>query len=168
MKNPTEELTAHILFRWDISLTLNMTDFFFYVILNAVKNPTEELTGIYLSLRSWDISLTLNMTKKKECHCEPQAWQTPRKSAEHILYHFGRGIFRLRSIWRTWFGGLSRSLCSLAMTAGKWVVGYFAYAQYDVLFLYVILSMSSRQICSQTLAKLKRAPKPKRFRGAAF
>ena len=33
-----------------------------YVILNVVKNPTEELTGIYLSLWSWDISLTLNMT----------------------------------------------------------------------------------------------------------
>ena len=33
-----------------------------YVILNAVKNPTEELTGIYFSLWSWDISLTLNMT----------------------------------------------------------------------------------------------------------
>ncbi len=33
-----------------------------YVILNVVKNPTEELTGIYFSLWSWDISLTLNMT----------------------------------------------------------------------------------------------------------
>ena len=33
------------------------------VILNEVKNPTEELTGIYtFSLWSWDISLTLNMT----------------------------------------------------------------------------------------------------------
>ncbi len=27
-----------------------------------VKEPTEELTGIYFSLWSWDISLTLNMT----------------------------------------------------------------------------------------------------------
>ena len=26
-----------------------------HVILNAVKNPTEELTGIYFSLKSWDI-----------------------------------------------------------------------------------------------------------------
>ena len=33
-----------------------------YVILNEVKNPTEELTGIYRSLWSWDISLALNMT----------------------------------------------------------------------------------------------------------
>ena len=33
-----------------------------HVILNAVKNPTEELTGIYFSLWWWDISLTLNMT----------------------------------------------------------------------------------------------------------
>ncbi len=30
--------------------------------ITAVKNPTEELTGIYFSLWSWDISLTLNMT----------------------------------------------------------------------------------------------------------
>ena len=34
---------------------------FFHVILNEVKNPTEELTGIYFSLWSWDISLALNM-----------------------------------------------------------------------------------------------------------
>ena len=27
-----------------------------------MKNPTEELTGIFSSLWSWDISLTLNMT----------------------------------------------------------------------------------------------------------
>ena len=32
---------------WDISLTLNMTYFSLYVILNAVKNPTEELMSIY-------------------------------------------------------------------------------------------------------------------------
>ena len=37
-------------------------ELFFHVILNAVKNPTEELTGIYFSLWSWDISLALNMT----------------------------------------------------------------------------------------------------------
>ena len=36
--------------------------YFFYVILNVVKNPTEELTVIYFSLWSWDISLALNMT----------------------------------------------------------------------------------------------------------
>ena len=89
-----------VLFRWDISLTHNMTRFFLHVILNGseeshrrtdraytlhfgrgifrlrsiwrtfiymsfwtvVKNPTEELTGIFSSLWSWDISLTLNMT----------------------------------------------------------------------------------------------------------
>ena len=33
-----------------------------HVILNEVKNPAEELTGIYCSLKSWDILLTLNMT----------------------------------------------------------------------------------------------------------
>ena len=32
------------------------------VILNGVKNPTEELTGRYFSLGLWDISLALNMT----------------------------------------------------------------------------------------------------------
>ena len=47
---------------WDISLTLNMTYYLFHVILNEVKNPTEELKSIYSSLKSWDISLTLNMT----------------------------------------------------------------------------------------------------------
>ena len=31
-------------------------------------------------------------------------------------------------------------------------VGYFANAQYDVLFLYVILSMSSEQTCLQGFA----------------
>ena len=36
--------------------------YFFYVILNGVKDPTEELPGIYFSLKSWDISLALNMT----------------------------------------------------------------------------------------------------------
>ena len=30
--------------RWDISLALNMTGLFLYVILNGVKDPTEELT----------------------------------------------------------------------------------------------------------------------------
>ena len=30
-----------------------------------MKNPTEELTGIFSSLRSWDISLALNMTYRK-------------------------------------------------------------------------------------------------------
>ncbi len=37
--------TSRAMVRWDISLTLNMTYFSLYVILNAVKNPTEELTG---------------------------------------------------------------------------------------------------------------------------
>ena len=31
-------------------------------LITGVKNPTEELTGIYSSLWSWDISLALNMT----------------------------------------------------------------------------------------------------------
>ena len=42
--------TIRAIVRWDISLALNMTYFFLYVILNEVKNPTEELTGIYFSL----------------------------------------------------------------------------------------------------------------------
>ena len=37
--------TSRAMVRWDISLALNMTYFSLYVILNAVKNPTEELTG---------------------------------------------------------------------------------------------------------------------------
>ena len=39
-----------------------MTYYLFHVILNEVKNPTEELKSIYSSLKSWDISLALNMT----------------------------------------------------------------------------------------------------------
>ena len=42
-----------------------------HVILNEVKNPTEELTGIYSSLGSWDISLALNMTKVPYRHFVP-------------------------------------------------------------------------------------------------
>ena len=43
VKNPTEELTVHILsslWSWDISLTLNMTYFFFYVILSMSSKQT--------------------------------------------------------------------------------------------------------------------------------
>ena len=47
MKNPTEELTVHILFTLVVGYfaALNMTYFSLHVILNEVKNPTEELTG---------------------------------------------------------------------------------------------------------------------------
>ncbi len=55
------EVYALSLKSWDISLALNMTYFFLHVILNEVKDPTEEVRL-------------------------------------HILYHFGGGIFRLRSI----------------------------------------------------------------------
>ena len=44
----TDKAYTFSLWSWDISLTLNMTYFSLYVILNAVKNPTEELTSIYL------------------------------------------------------------------------------------------------------------------------
>ena len=37
-------LLTSALMRWDISLALNMTGLFLYVILNGVKDPTEELT----------------------------------------------------------------------------------------------------------------------------
>ena len=78
-----------------------MTDFFFYVILNAVKNPTEELTAHILF--RWDISLALNMTKKKS-----------------VIASRRRGN-PLEKVWSIYFITL--------------VVGYFACAQYDVLFL---------------------------------
>ena len=84
-----------------------------------MKNPTEELTGIYFSLKSWDISLALNMTYFFIRHSE-RSEESHRRTDGHILF--------------------------------TWVVGYFAYAQYDVLFLYVILSMSSEQTCLQGFA----------------
>ena len=45
VKNPTEELTTHMLFTLVVGYfaALNMT-VFLHVILNEVKNPTEELT----------------------------------------------------------------------------------------------------------------------------
>ena len=67
-----------------------------------VKNPTEELTGIYFSPWSWDISLTFNMTYFFICLCEGSeaTKQTPGRVSFRKAYtsHFGRGIFRLRSI----------------------------------------------------------------------
>ena len=67
-----------------------------HVILNAVKNPTEELTGIYFSLWSWDISLTLNMTDFFICLCEGSeaTKQTPGRVEVYGVYspYFFRGI----------------------------------------------------------------------------
>ncbi len=37
-----------------------------------MKNPTEELTSIYFSLRLWDISLALNMTEIPYRHFVPR------------------------------------------------------------------------------------------------
>ena len=54
MKDPTEELTVHILsslWSWDISLALNMTYFFFYVILNDSEESYRRTDGyIFLAL----------------------------------------------------------------------------------------------------------------------
>ena len=65
MKNPTEEPAGIYLSlkSWDISLALNMTYFFFYVILNDSEGSHRRTDEAYtFSLKSWDISLTLNMT----------------------------------------------------------------------------------------------------------
>ena len=81
--------------------------FLFSVILNEVKNPTEELTGIYLSLWSWDISLTLNMTYFFILRNSERSEESHRRPDGHILFTL--------------------------------VVGYFACAQYDVLFLFSVI-----------------------------
>ena len=61
-----------------------------------VKNPTEELTGIYFSLWSWDISLALNMTHFFICLCEGSeaTKQTPGRVEVYGVYspYFFRGI----------------------------------------------------------------------------
>ena len=105
MKDPTEELTVHILsslWSWDISLALNMTYFFFYVILNDSEGSHRRTDGAYtLSLWSWDISLALNMT-----------------------YFFLRHSERSEESHRRTDGYIFLAL----------VVRYFANAQYDVLF----------------------------------
>ena len=64
VKDPTEELTVHILFTLVVGYfaCAQYDGTFLYVILNGVKDPTEELPGIYFSLWLWDISLALNMT----------------------------------------------------------------------------------------------------------
>ena len=54
-----------------------------YVFLNEVKNPTEELTGIYFSLRLWDISLTLNMTENPLSSALPTL--PPKEEARLVL-----------------------------------------------------------------------------------
>ena len=63
-----------------------------------VKNPTEELTSIYFitlvvgyfACAQYDVLfLHVILNDSEESH---------RRTDEHILYHFGRGIFRLRSI----------------------------------------------------------------------
>ena len=86
----------------------------------------------------------------------------------------GDPLEKVRGIYSDpYSNGLPWSLCSLAMTKclcerseansreggfpqGIYyftlVVGYFAYAQYDELFLHVILSMSSEQTCLQGFA----------------
>ncbi len=52
----------------------------------GVKNPTEELTDIYFSLKSWDISLTLNMTDFCfTCHSE-RSEESHRRTDGHILF----------------------------------------------------------------------------------
>ena len=53
--------------------------------ITEVKNPTEELMGIYRSLKSWDISLTLNMTLNN-------------KYFDCAQYDVKKQIFRLRLI----------------------------------------------------------------------
>ena len=72
--------------------------FFLHVILNVVKNPTEELTSIYFitsvvgyfACAQYDVLfLHVILNDSEESH---------RRTDEHILYYFGCGIFRLRSI----------------------------------------------------------------------
>ena len=92
-----------------------MTYFFFYVILNAVKNPTEELTGIFSSLWSWDISLALNMT--------------------YFFYLSLRGKRSDEAISREGVG--LRSICFIAFSASKQQAGFFGYVHYlPVIALY--------------------------------
>ena len=76
------------LVRWDISLTLNMTYFSLYVILNAVKNPTEELTSIYFITlfvgyfadAQYDVLFKIYLTKASATF-NPVALSKPLKNA---------------------------------------------------------------------------------------
>ena len=106
-----------------------------------------------LSIVRWDISLTLNMTyflspigalrhfprrRKQITVFASVAKQTPERVEVYGVYspYFFGGIFRLRSIWRTWFGGIAAALrASQWQRVGRWFGEIFRCAQYDVLGL---------------------------------
>ena len=97
-----------------------------------MKNPTEELTGIFFSLWSWDISLALNMTYFIICLCE--GVKRPRQSpgrvvfARHILLTLVVGYFAYAQ-----YDAKARvRYFAYAQYDAKAHVGYFACAQYDV------------------------------------
>ena len=75
VKNPTTKVKSiySVLFRWDISLALNMTYFFLLVFASVAKQSPGRAVKSRHSERS------------EESH---------RRTDEHILYRFGRGIFR--------------------------------------------------------------------------
>ena len=59
----------------------------------GVKDPTEELLGIYFSLWSWDISLALNMTyffylSSRQCQVNKLACKGLRATAFIRHLHF--------------------------------------------------------------------------------
>ncbi|MDY2714761.1 MAG: hypothetical protein SOV37_05315, partial [Candidatus Borkfalkiaceae bacterium] len=69
VKNPTEELTGHMLFTLVVGyFAYAQYDELYYLSLRgnettaAISREGEFSQGIYFSLWSWDISLTLNMT----------------------------------------------------------------------------------------------------------
>ena len=74
-----------------------MTYYLFHVILNEVKNPTEELKSIYFSLGSWDISLALNMTcfipYRRRCRHFAYAADAPLLSLSRHFPRFSGGIY---------------------------------------------------------------------------
>ncbi len=70
MKDPTEELTVHILsslWSWDISLTLNMTYFFFYVVLfGKMGNFKLKRLRFRIKTQPFFVFLLLRLVEKNE------------------------------------------------------------------------------------------------------
>ena len=83
-----------------------------------VKNPTDELTGIYFSLWSWDISLTLNMTYFFILRHSERSEESHRVSKRRMYCSLFRWDILL-TLNMTYFYPLSSALPTLRLRGGR-------------------------------------------------
>ena len=95
-----------------------------------MKDPTEELIGIYFSLWSWDISLSLNMTERPLSALRATSPEGGSEVCFYCLCERSEAISRegggLRSIFSVLFQGDCRGTSCLAMTTSR------AMARWDI------------------------------------